>query len=395
MRTWIGLAIAMSATTAFAQTDAPPKEPNRKELPVKRIELMEAESHRFISEKRIRRVDGHDPDIIDIQPIGPSELRFLAKAIGTTQVTTLDEDEKLHTIQVTVRPSTRDLEATLRKLYPNLEYQLVPVRADVLVLRGQAESDNQRKQVVAVCETFFPKVLNQMKLSGDVPVAIPPGLRVVKVKIDTQPDGNPAIMGKPQIKRAIGKIARIQSITGNAVAENVRIYSVGSNWDSQPAMDVGVLATPEQAERLVAATSTFGLFEASPTTQGSHLHQQVRDLHQDVRKLIKLLEKRGARADKKASPKQPGKSGSDPTVPKFDASGDGPSARLNHRHIDRERIQVEKFAYNSDEQRRFEVVVFKDPEDRQRDYIRRLELPPHSSSSIENRANRTSLWPGS
>lgn len=181
MRTLALAIVAMMAIPASAQTESSKTE-SPKTTFHGRVVLVENESHRVKTTNKIRHVDGFDSKVIDVHAVAANELRVSALKIGTTKLTLLDENDDSHEYELIVETNTGELNRTLKKLFPHVRIEVVPIKGSVIV-RGTADSSKQIDQIVEVCGVVYDNVLNHMEVEGLTSDKAPP---VGKLRAKTQ-----------------------------------------------------------------------------------------------------------------------------------------------------------------------------------------------------------------
>ncbi len=118
-------------------------------------------------DRKIARVDGFDPEVIDVKGIqgSPNQIRIHALAPGVTTMVLLDENRSSYSIDVFVTGDVRHLQAYIQRLFPHDSVSAVEVR-DSVVLRGWVMEPSHITEIVEIAEQFYPRVLNQMKVGG-------------------------------------------------------------------------------------------------------------------------------------------------------------------------------------------------------------------------------------
>jgi Flp pilus assembly protein CpaB len=151
------------------------------------IEMHEHELFRVSLEKKIKTASGFNPDVIEVTASGTHGLSIQSSRAGATRLTIVDEDDESLELTVIVSQDMTDLELLLRRLYPDADIDVVPIRDSVL-LRGTVEDEEQMHQIEEIAEQFAPQVLNQLRATDDsVSSTIPPGYRLVTItpRLDT------------------------------------------------------------------------------------------------------------------------------------------------------------------------------------------------------------------
>ena len=114
---------------------------------------------------KIKRVDGFDPEIVEVSALTPNRIRVQAVTTGITTLVLVDEKEQMYSIDVFVTGDVRHLQAYLDHFFPNASIEAVEV-ADSVVLRGWVSQPEHINELVEVAEQFYPKVINQVRVGG-------------------------------------------------------------------------------------------------------------------------------------------------------------------------------------------------------------------------------------
>ena len=114
---------------------------------------------------RIKSVDGHDPKIVDIQAISPTQIRVHGLSSGVTDVVLTDEHDKRYRVEVFVIGDVRHLERLIKHMFPHSSIRVIGIRGSV-ILDGWMTQPEDINKVVAIAETFSENVLNHMRVGG-------------------------------------------------------------------------------------------------------------------------------------------------------------------------------------------------------------------------------------
>ncbi len=118
-----------------------------------------------LSDKRITRVDGFDPTVIDVKAITPHRIRVQALIQGVTTLVLTDEDDKHYIIEIFVKGDTRHLQAVIDNRFPDSAIEAYKIQ-DSVALTGWVAQPEHITQIVEIAEQFYPRVLNQMRVGG-------------------------------------------------------------------------------------------------------------------------------------------------------------------------------------------------------------------------------------
>ncbi len=122
-------------------------------------------------DRRIKRVDGFDPDVLTVTPLGTKAIRVHAVAPGLTSLTLIDEANKVYSVEVLVTGDVRHLQAYIAELFPKDSVQAVEVGGAV-VLRGWVTQPEHITELTELAEQFYERVINQMRVGGEQRVVL-------------------------------------------------------------------------------------------------------------------------------------------------------------------------------------------------------------------------------
>ena len=138
------------------------------------LTMIEKSSRILSFGNRIKTVDGFDPAVLKVSTISdperpeandPRKIRIQALAAGVTTLAIVDENNELFTIEVLVSGDTKQLEAIIKRAFPDASVQAIKVKDSVLLL-GWVNQPDQLTPIVEIAEQFHPKVLNYLRVSG-------------------------------------------------------------------------------------------------------------------------------------------------------------------------------------------------------------------------------------
>jgi len=146
-----------------------------------RMKIIERFSKTVVLKDRIARVDGFDPEILDVRGVQqhPNRVRVRALTTGVTTIVLVDENDVVHTVEVFVSGDVRHLQAYIDRMFPHDSVVAEEVR-DAVVLRGWVSKPEHITNIVEISEQFYPQVLNQMQVGGAQQVQLK--VRVMEVQ---------------------------------------------------------------------------------------------------------------------------------------------------------------------------------------------------------------------
>lgn len=129
------------------------------------VEIVERLSKVLQLDKKIARVDGFDPDILDVKALTPYRVRVQAVTQGVTNLVLTDEDDQSYVVNVFIKGDARHLQAVLDNRFPDSAVEAYRVQ-DSVALTGWVSQPEHITQIVEIAEQFYPRVLNQMRVGG-------------------------------------------------------------------------------------------------------------------------------------------------------------------------------------------------------------------------------------
>jgi len=114
---------------------------------------------------KITRVDGFDPEVVNVTALDPFRIRVQALTPGVTTMALFDEQGQVYTVELFVVGDVRHLQAYIDKLFPHSAVKAVAIREGV-VLRGWVTKPENITHLVEIARMFYPQVLNQIVVGG-------------------------------------------------------------------------------------------------------------------------------------------------------------------------------------------------------------------------------------
>ena len=114
---------------------------------------------------RVPQVDVGNPDILDANPLSPTQVQIFAKKPGVTAVNLWDEKGGVHAVDVVVFGDARELSLLLQSQFPNAALKVIPVSNGVLI-SGYVDQACDIHNIVQIAEQYYPRVLNNIRVGG-------------------------------------------------------------------------------------------------------------------------------------------------------------------------------------------------------------------------------------
>lgn len=111
-----------------------------------------------------KRVSIGQPDIADVNTIGPSTVLVTAKKAGSTQLILWDDQDRSQVVDVIVELDLAAVKRQIKAAFPDLAIEVSALN-DTIALRGQVPSVQSAEQAVELSSTYA-KVHNFLEVSG-------------------------------------------------------------------------------------------------------------------------------------------------------------------------------------------------------------------------------------
>jgi pilus assembly protein CpaC len=129
------------------------------------VEIVERLSKVLELDRKITRVDGFDPDVLDVKALTPYRVRVQALTQGVTNLVLTDKDDNSYVVNVFIKGDARHLQAVLDNRFPDSAVEAYRVQ-DSVALTGWVSQPEHITQIMEIAEQFYPRVLNQMRVGG-------------------------------------------------------------------------------------------------------------------------------------------------------------------------------------------------------------------------------------
>jgi pilus assembly protein CpaC len=135
------------------------------------VSILQLQSKVLEFSKRIEVVDGFDPEVLNVTPVSPNQIRLRAESTGVTSMTVKDEAGNIFNVEVFVEGDVRELKAYLERLFPGSAIDVVSLKESV-ILRGWVTEPQSIPQILAVAKEMYPTVHNQLQVGGVIGVQL-------------------------------------------------------------------------------------------------------------------------------------------------------------------------------------------------------------------------------
>lgn len=130
-----------------------------------RLEMTANSSRILTVDYKIPQAQVNNPDIVELRALSPTQLQVLAKKAGVTQINIWDEDDNVHSMDVMVLGDAQELTMHLRSQFPSASLRVSPL-ANSVVISGTVDRPEQVQGVMEIAGDYYPKVINNMEVSG-------------------------------------------------------------------------------------------------------------------------------------------------------------------------------------------------------------------------------------
>ncbi|MBL8848733.1 MAG: pilus assembly protein N-terminal domain-containing protein, partial [Planctomycetaceae bacterium] len=300
---------------------------------------------------------------VHVHQVGPPDFTGVSEETDAIVRRALAERQREEQELAQARQRDEVLE-TLTGLYPDADLQITWIR-DSLLLRGTISDGRQEGEIVEIAEQFAPNVLNQLRVadmapdSEVAPRSIPAGKRVVSISLGEdvlewlKPDQlvdigriraiTQVVEREGQAHEVVNKVVEVVvagATVSNVLAdEGAAVFVVSSDQVEalESIMSNELMVTPHAEPNRAISESSYRsddtLYEdgseaerpaAADDEPDPSLRDEIRALHEDVRRLIVLLEQRMSDGDvhpyKFESPGSPSTDGAEEAPAESEAS---------------------------------------------------------------------------
>ncbi|MBN1589894.1 MAG: pilus assembly protein N-terminal domain-containing protein [Pirellulales bacterium] len=130
-----------------------------------RMEMIVNTSRILTLDQKIPQAQVNNPEVLQLVALSPTQIQISAKRPGVTQVNLWTEDKKIYSVDVIVFGDARELSEVLKSQFPNASLQVTPV-ANSVRISGFMDQPEHVPQVLRIAEEYYPKVINNITVSG-------------------------------------------------------------------------------------------------------------------------------------------------------------------------------------------------------------------------------------
>ncbi len=139
--------------------------------PSQRLEIIVTNSRLLTMKKKIPRLLVNNPEIVRATPLSPNQIQLVGSQVGVTTVNVWDEDGKIYSIDVIVKPDARQLEEILKSEFPDASVRVRPL-ANSVYLTGYVPRGDMVDSIVRIAEEYYPNVINNLSVGGVQQIAL-------------------------------------------------------------------------------------------------------------------------------------------------------------------------------------------------------------------------------
>ena len=136
-----------------------------------RLEMVVDTSRILTLDEPIPRVLVNNTEVANAKPISASQVQVSAISPGVTQINLWDQKGEVHSVDVIVFADARQLEMVLHSEFPHAAVRVRPLASSV-VLTGFVDKPETVSRIVRIAEDYYPKVINNISVSGAQQVAL-------------------------------------------------------------------------------------------------------------------------------------------------------------------------------------------------------------------------------
>lgn len=129
------------------------------------VRIMLNKSHVLQTRLPYKRVSVAQPEIADVNPIGPTSLLVTAKKVGSTQIIVWDDQDRSQVMDVVVGFDLQELQEQLRRHFPDSNIEATTTGNNVM-LRGRVPTLQASEQAKMIAAGYADTVMNFLEVSG-------------------------------------------------------------------------------------------------------------------------------------------------------------------------------------------------------------------------------------
>lgn len=130
-----------------------------------RLEMTANSSRMLTVNYKIPQAQVNNPEVLELRALSPTQLQVFAKKAGVTQINIWDEEDNVHSMDVIVYADAQELTMHLRSQFPTASLRVAPL-ANSVVISGKVDRPEQVQGVIEIASDYYPKVINNMEVSG-------------------------------------------------------------------------------------------------------------------------------------------------------------------------------------------------------------------------------------
>jgi pilus assembly protein CpaC len=161
----LGVCLTSQSAHAQAQVTGPEEARFRVQGAAERLEMIINSSRILEFGFDVPRLLVNNPDLITASPLTPNSVQLSAKKQGYTQINVWDPNGKVITVDVQVLGDIRELDTTLKHLFPEASLTLRPLNSS-LYISGYVPKAEMVGQIAAVAQDYFPQIVNSVTVGG-------------------------------------------------------------------------------------------------------------------------------------------------------------------------------------------------------------------------------------
>ncbi len=130
-----------------------------------RVEMVVNSSLILAMDQNIPRLQVDNPELVAITPLSANQVQLHAKKSGVTNVSLWDEQNRIYTVEVSIRPDGKELSELLTSQFPGAVVTVRPTSAGVII-SGYVDHPEDVNKIVSLAQDYYPKVVNNMRVGG-------------------------------------------------------------------------------------------------------------------------------------------------------------------------------------------------------------------------------------
>ena len=130
-----------------------------------RLEMVTNSSRILSLGKQVPRAMVDNTEVVQAQPLSPTQVQIRALKPGVTTVNLWDEEGEVYSVDVVIFQDASELKLVLETQFPDASIHVRPL-ANSVILAGTVDRPEHVSQIVTIAKDYYPNVINSIQVTG-------------------------------------------------------------------------------------------------------------------------------------------------------------------------------------------------------------------------------------